>query len=95
MGEQSGIEEFLEKIRCDLLSDPQKSKRENSDVSWWLMKLASDVNKISQTISENQMADVESLTINIASYALIIAHLQNKKIIKKKKTRKAKKKPKI
>lgn len=89
---QTKVEEFAEKIADNLLNDPQKAKWENSDVSWWLMKLASEVNAISRALNESQTADVDDMAVNVASLALIIAHLQGKKAIKKKRKRQKKSK---
>lgn len=82
---QTKAEEFAEKIAHDILNDPHKTKWENSDVSWWMAKLASEVNAISRALNESQNADVEDMAVSVASLALIIAHLQGKKAVKKKK----------
>ncbi len=81
---QTKIDKFLEKISNDLLNDPAKSKWEGTDVSWWLAKLATEVNVISRTLNDNHEADIEKLTVNIASYVFIINYLQSKKSVKKK-----------
>ncbi|TRO54537.1 hypothetical protein E2P64_08880 [Candidatus Bathyarchaeota archaeon] len=84
---QTKVEEFAEKIADNLLNDPQKAKWENSDVSWWLAKLASEVNAISRALNESQTVDVEDMAVNAATLALIIAYLQGKKAVKKKRKR--------
>ena len=93
MSEQTKVEEFSEKVSNDLLNDPEKSKWEGTDVSWWLTKLASEVNAISRALNESPTANVEDMAVSVASYALIIAYLQNAKAGNKpRRTRKTKRK---
>lgn len=72
------IDEFSEKIRNDILNDPLKAKWEGSDTSWWLAKLASEVNAISRALNDNKLMNVEDMAVSAASYAFIIMNLQDK-----------------
>ena len=78
------VKEFSQKIERDLNTDKHKSKWENSDISWWLAQLASEVNLISQLLNKNSLANIEKSTISIASYALIITYLQKQKRVNRK-----------